>query len=328
MDPIRDLILPGGGLVPAETLQGFMWAGETAGLAWYSRLPELLGRVARKWSITFDSRLPRLSMNLVVFGESAVAGPVVLKTSPPHPEVTAEITTVLKMQGRGYPDLIDHSIADGWSLQQRVLPGTTLQAMWDAGGIDDVAATDVFADMMVRERITVGEETTLIEMDYWLRDLLRYAESRADANSPIPAEAVNLAVKLAKEFLANPRERALLHGDLQHSNILRSDELGWAVIDPKGVVGDRAFEIGAWLYNPIGVDTHPDLRAMTDRRLTQLSARLGIERLHLWKWGLVACVLSDCWTLLDNPDEPTPHALPSTRSLMALPEWELVGQAS
>lgn len=320
--------MPGGAVVTGAQLRAFMWGGNLAGEAWLRSLPETLARICEKWAIRLEPDLPRLSMNLVMFGESEIVGPVVLKTSPPHEEVTAEIGMIQAMQGRGYPRLIDSSIDEGWSVQQRIMPGTTLQTLWEQNKISDEDATDVFADMLARGPVLAPENSPFLEMDRWLRDLFRYQRVFGGGSGKLPHEAVTLAVHLATEMLASPRERVLLHGDLQHNNILKNEDGGWTVIDPKGVVGDRAFEIGAWLYNPIGFHKRPDVQPMTDRRLTQLSNRLGIERLHLWKWGLIACVLSDCWTLLDSDSTEEPWALPITRSLLAMPERDSVHQAN
>lgn len=46
--------------------------------------------------------------------------------------------------------------------------------------------------------------------------------------------------------------------DLQHYNVLFDDARGWLAIDPKGVVGEVEYEIGAILRNPI---ERPDLFA-------------------------------------------------------------------
>jgi streptomycin 6-kinase len=45
----------------------------------------------------------------------------------------------------------------------------------------------------------------------------------------------------------------LLHGDLQHYNVLLDRKRGWLAIDPKGVVAEGEFELGAALRNPIGM---------------------------------------------------------------------------
>ena len=52
------------------------------------------------------------------------------------------------------------------------------------------------------------------------------------------------------ELCASQRGVRLLHGDLQHYNVLFDRRRGWVSIDPKGVLGEPEYEIGAALRNP------------------------------------------------------------------------------
>ncbi len=62
--------------------------------------------------------------------------------------------------------------------------------------------------------------------------------------------------ELAQELLLSQGEPVLLHGDLHHYNLLQHQDT-WLAIDPKGVVGEREFEIGAFLRNPVCVVEDP-----------------------------------------------------------------------
>jgi streptomycin 6-kinase len=91
----------------------------------------------------------------------------------------------------------------------------------------------------------------------------------------------------------------LLHGDLQHHNILRSGDT-WLAIDPKGVVGDPGYEVGASFYNPMPLILDvPDLEQMLARRVAQLSEELGMERERIRGWALVKSVLN-AWSMVAN----------------------------
>jgi streptomycin 6-kinase len=94
----------------------------------------------------------------------------------------------------------------------------------------------------------------------------------------------------------------LLHGDLHHFNILSSDR-GWLAIDPKGVIGPAAFDIGALLINPWVVSGRVgDAPRVIHDRIAALSGRLGIDRQTVRDWGLVRAVLSACWSLEEGQD--------------------------
>jgi streptomycin 6-kinase len=81
----------------------------------------------------------------------------------------------------------------------------------------------------------------------WGKGFDRY---RASGDRRIPAELVKQAHHLYAELSSSQRDARLLHGDLYHDNILLDSGRGWLVIDPKGVIGELEYEIGASLPNP------------------------------------------------------------------------------
>src|SRR5690606_4671155 len=60
------------------------------------------------------------------------------------------------------------------------------------------------------------------------------------------ARASGIALKL----FDRPTAQLPLHGDLHHDNILSSAR-GWLVIDPKGVLGDPAYDLANVFINPV-----------------------------------------------------------------------------
>jgi streptomycin 6-kinase len=104
------------------------------------------------------------------------------------------------------------------------------------------------------------------------------------------------------DLLDSSRDQVLLHGDLHHMNILLG-ESGWTAIDPKGVIGEPAFEVGALLLNPVpDLLNEPGLREVQARRLDILSGVLDAERQRLAAWGFVRAVLSAIWSVEDGED--------------------------
>jgi streptomycin 6-kinase len=61
------------------------------------------------------------------------------------------------------------------------------------------------------------------------------------------------AASIASRVLAEPKDVRPLHGDLHHENILHGLR-GWLAIDPKGVLGDPAFDAANLFYNPLDRD--------------------------------------------------------------------------
>ncbi len=98
---------------------------------------------------------------------------------------------------------------------------------------------------------------------------------------------------------------------------------GWLAIDPKGVVGEVEFEIGATLRNPF---ERPDLfvsAAIVERRLARLARRLNINLARALEWGFAQAVLSAIWSLEDGftveADAPVLRLATAIRPM--LPKW-------
>jgi streptomycin 6-kinase len=83
---------------------------------------------------------------------------------------------------------------------------------------------------------------------------------------------------------------------------------GWVAIDPKGVVGEREYEIGASLRNPDERIVDFASPATVERRLSCLSdGPLVLTR--VLAWGYAQAVLSVLWMIEDglavSPDDAT-----------------------
>jgi streptomycin 6-kinase len=94
----------------------------------------------------------------------------------------------------------------------------------------------------------------------------------------------------------------LLHGDLHHDSILQNGD-EWIVIDPKGVIGEPAYEVAAFIRNPI-----PDLLQIENQieiikdRINCFSTLLELPHQRIIDWCFVQGVLAWVWALEDGCD--------------------------
>jgi streptomycin 6-kinase len=89
----------------------------------------------------------------------------------------------------------------------------------------------------------------------------------------------------------------VLHGDLHHHNVLFGETRGWAAIDPKGLVGEIEYEIGAALRNP---SERPELfaiPAVIEKRLRRFEGMLGLDSTRALRWGFAQAVLATIWSI-------------------------------
>ncbi|MGL4560088.1 MAG: aminoglycoside phosphotransferase family protein [Afipia sp.] len=135
----------------------------------------------------------------------------------------------------------------------------------------------------------------LITLEQWFRDL-----------APAAAKYGGILTKsaeAARVLLAEPRDVRVLHGDLHHNNVLDFGARGWLAIDPKHLIGDRAFDYANIFTNP-DLD-HPQWPVATiperfARRLEIVTDAAKIERTRMLRWILAWTGLSAVWYLDDG----------------------------
>lgn len=100
---------------------------------------------------------------------------------------------------------------------------------------------------------------------------------------------------MRRDLLASTERQTVLHGDMHHFNVLRARRATWLAIDPKGLAGDRHFDICQFLRNP-----HEVPADVNRRRLDIFCAELGLDRSRARDWCFVHAVLDACWDFEDG----------------------------
>jgi streptomycin 6-kinase len=183
---------------------------------------------------------------------------------------------------------------DAGLLMERAADDESLRLMALSGGDDKAAA--ILADCMhslhaPRHGVTPRGLNTLM---HWFRSL--FAKK---AELPILARCADVARRL----LAEEQQIVVLHGDLHHDNVLHSTR-GWLAIDPKGLVGERTYEVANALGNPVphGRLVHDPQRMM---RLAELYAtRLDLNLGRVLGFAFAHAGLSASWSM-DDGDDPS-----------------------
>ena len=257
-----------------------------------------LHQYARAWNVDV-SAVVHAPLSLVAYGTRGDT-PVVLKvlTEPGDEWWSGEVAGAF--EGRGMTRVYEH--AGGALLLERLRPGQPLTRV--AIGESDAEATSILASLVAAMSPGPAPRHSP-NVEVWVDGFDRYVLSGdRRIESTLVAEARDTFVELAE----SQRDVRLLHGDLQHSNVLLDAERGWLAIDPKGVIGEVEYELGAILRNPV---ERPDLftdRATIERRVDQLAAELRLDRRRIVRWAFAQAVLSAIWEIEDGgssgPDDP------------------------
>ena len=195
-------------------------------------------------------------------------------------------------EGEGVVRVFEH--VPGALLLERLCPGTRLVDLVLRGDDDD--ATSVLAAIIgkISPHRTIANVPTVED---WGKGLDRYAESN---QTHIPRPLLLEAQRLHSELCASQSQSRLLHGDLHHDNVLFDADRGWLAIDPKGVIGELDYEVGATLRNPT---ERPELftdPATIEKRVQCFARTLTLNPGRILAWAFVQAVLSAVWLVEDG----------------------------
>jgi streptomycin 6-kinase len=280
---------------------------------------EVLNRIqkhAREWRVVVEDTLETESSVIALgTGHATAFGargnqPVVLKVikRPGDEWYSGEILEAFS--GNGVVRVYKH--APGAVLMERLSPGSSLVEMAQTGR--DEEATDILAGVIQQmsavassmsrikpsERDSLEQSATLLHcptVHDWAKGFERYV---ATGDDQIPPELVAAGRQVYSSLCASQGQPQLLHGDLQHYNVLFDSDRGWLAIDPKGVVGEIEYEIGAALRNPIEQTDLFLSRSTVERRLKQFTSTLNLDYERALAWAFAQAVLSAIWEIEDG----------------------------
>lgn len=270
------------------------------GISWIERLPIILADCERRWRLTFAPPFAYQSYayHYIAPAMRSDGTAVVVKFHAPTGEFTQEAEALRLYDGHGMVRLLDYDLNDKALLLERLQPGTPLSDVED-----DDEATSHAANVMRQLWRPVAPGHPFPSVSDWGRGFLRLRQHYEGGNGPFPAALLEEAETLFAELSASRTERVLLHGDLHHENILAAEREPWLAIDPKGLIGEPAYETGALLRNrlPDLCDAPRAVRVLT-RRVDLLAEMLGLDRGRVRDWAMAQAVLSVWWTIEDKGD--------------------------
>lgn len=281
--------------VPEDfTLSTVQREGER-GRAWLATLPGLADELLRRWDCEPTEAVTHGQVGIVVPVRRRYDGtPAVLKISFPHPGNVHEPDAFAAWAGRGAVRLYERDDARFAMLIERA--GAESGA--GGGSLADVEDTDeavTVAGRLARRLAVPAPEglprmsSLVAEWECELRD-----EDR-ELGSPLPARVVAAAIATVRE-LGGDQPDTLIHGDLHFTNVLRSEREPWLAIDPKGYVGDPAYDSITLLrsrFEPLL--TAPDPRAAALRRLAVFADAAEVDRERARRWAQARAVTAAHW---------------------------------
>jgi streptomycin 6-kinase len=173
------------------------------------------------------------------------------------------------------------------------LPATRSLAAMARDGQDDEATRILCAVAEALHAVRPAPPPkTLYPLGAWLRALSPAAAAHGGV--------LTASLQAATALLADPRDIAVLHGDLHHENVLDGGARGWLAIDPKGVLGERTYEFATTIMNP---DAETAFRpGRIARQASVVAEAAGLEPRRVMRWLLAHAGASAAWCIQDGFD--------------------------
>jgi streptomycin 6-kinase len=226
---------------------------------------------------------------------------VVLKFAKPDGDETDSGAIAAAFHGNGMVRVYEH--AHGVALLEELIPGAPLSE-WVSHG-EDPAATRILADVVAALHDPSPSADGVVTVEAWGHGFARYLSS---GDRQIPLDLVEDARERFTKLCRTQGAVRLLHGDLQHYNVLEDRARGWIAIDPKGVAGELEYELGAALRNPHDIPELYSTSTSVERRIRCFAQNLPIDPARVLEWAYAQAVLSAIWTIEDDgvviPDNP------------------------
>lgn len=282
--------------VPEELVRNATELRGAEGAEWANQLPAIVADCGRRWSLEVAPPFPNLSQNCVAPARRADGTAAVLKLSfPEDAEFGTEAQALRLFDGQGIARLLEFDLKRGAMLIERLEPGVALDTVED-----DEKAMSIAADVLRQLWRPAPADHSFPLVSDWAQGLVRLRRHFRGGTGPLPARLVEEAEVLLAELIASHVETVLLHGDLHHGNVLAARRQPWLAIDPKGIVGEPAYDTGALLYNPTELLGAPQPGKVLERRIYQLAGELDLDGARVRGWGLSRAVLAAYWGWEDS----------------------------
>lgn len=262
---------------------------------WIARLPQSLQQLGEKWDLREIAPIYSSDWYHVfsaVQSKNNQFFPVILKLGFDSETIKQEMIVLQFYQSSSRcVRLLDADIGLGALLLERLLPGVSLKSLFPHG--DEVAAARAAEVMHSLHAVAPPAHSKIPTVSDWLQGL--------NGDYAVLQHHLPKARKLAKLLARTQQKPVLLHADLHHDNILLSDNGIWIAIDPKGLIGEPAYEAGAFIRNPLPELLQQDsIASIISQRLKIFAEALQVNQERLKDWSYVQEVLSGCQAIEDG----------------------------
>jgi streptomycin 6-kinase len=224
------------------------------GKTWIDELPQLVTAISSTHRLRDLQEVTNLTYNYVLSGFQGEE-PIILKLGLDSEGLAREAFTLKCFAGYGAVKVLVED--NGMLLLERAIPGISLKSYFSNQQHESI---EIACGVMKKlHQANIPTTHAFPHVKDWLEAL--------DGDLEMPLQTLQKSREIRDQLLQTSEPDVLLHGDLHHDNILQNGE-DWLVIDPKGVIGESAYEVAAFIRNPIPeLLNHADAPNISKRQL-------------------------------------------------------------
>ena len=260
---------------------------------WLIQLEAIIEALKNYWNLQNIQVVDNLSYNYVALAIQANKTPVALKITCDKKLFSDEYKALQHFAGQGAIKLLDIQPEYNALLLEQAVPGNLLKT---------------FSLLMLKDKTNIYASIvnslsnySLIPADFthvsqWCEAIDRIKDKRIDKCF------VKKARQLKNFLLISAKNEYLCHGDLHLENIIQQNTK-WLAIDPKGIIGEMAFEAAA--FDLITQDELQDAKTVPQKiinQVTDLAAALDLNYDRLLAWIFLRIMISAQWFIEDKSD--------------------------
>jgi streptomycin 6-kinase len=279
--------------LPKVFIKNIIKVHKEKGEKWLRDFQSLIHECEQRWQLRILDPF-ELSYNFVAPAIRKDGTQMVIKLAVPGEEFLTEVKALQLFKGNGMVQMLDVDKEKGILILERIRPGTNLASLEN-----DEEATTFASQVMKKLWIPAPKYSNLPTMVHREKQLIQILMKHPQGIGPITGEWLQEAVETFHSLNELGNQPFLLHGDLHHYNILQDRHKSWIAIDPKGLIGDREYDVIQFLLNKLPSE---HLTTVIERRIDILVQELNLDKKRILLWGFAHTVLATCWSIEDHGD--------------------------
>ncbi|WP_185150657.1 aminoglycoside phosphotransferase family protein [Cytobacillus dafuensis] len=257
---------------------------------WLEDFDRLIDECEQRWQMNILSPY-ELSYHFVAPALRRDGSEVVIKLAIPSIEFYSEVEALRVFNGNGMVKIMDVDYEKGILIFERLVPGITLATL-----TNDEEATYIAAQIMKKLWKPV-QSSDLFQTTFDREtELKRIYYEYPEGVGPVTKETLREATEIFTEMNHTLGTPFMLHGDLHQYNILLNGE-SWLAIDPKGLIGDREYDVIQFLLNKLPKE---NIEEILEKRINILEKELHLNKHRVLSWGFSHAVLATCWSFEES----------------------------